>query len=143
MELKIDMKDNQDKLDEILDRYGSVTDIAYAVGIFSEDNPEEAKKGILNEKGTSKSPSRPFVEPTAISNEKFITQQIKKKLRKNESPETTLSIIADNLVGKVQGRIRGQKFKKLAPSTIKRKGHDTKLIETGEMYNAIKKKKIK
>ncbi|MGL4998724.1 MAG: hypothetical protein ACRC5T_07115 [Cetobacterium sp.] len=132
--------DKRAKWDKLLSDYSKGTINDY-IGIFASTDKEEAKKAIFNEFGTAKAPPRPFLVPTYIDNEKWINQQVLKSLKKLESPRLFMNVISLRLVEKVKHKINTMKHPKLAPSTIKKKGHAKLLIETGDMLNSIKHKR--
>ncbi|MGL5050598.1 MAG: hypothetical protein ACRC6E_08260 [Fusobacteriaceae bacterium] len=132
--------DKKVKWDKLSTNYanGKINDY---IGIFASTNKEEAKKAIWNEFGTAKAPPRPFIVPTYIDNEKWINQQVLKSLKKLESPKLFMNVISLRLVEKVKHKINTMKHPKLAPSTIKKKGHGKLLVETGDMLSSVKHKR--
>jgi len=142
----VKITDDQTKLNELLAMNG--TNIEIAVGLFSESDPEATLKGQYNEQHTpspSKTivPKRPFIEPTYIANEKWLIRMVKFELKKGKHPHIFLTHLMEQMVMKVKHRINMGHFKKLAPSTIKKKGHNLPLKDTMQMYNAIKSRRIK
>lgn len=139
----VKIKDDRTKIDELLKLADSPIDVEVAAGIFSNSHPVEAKRAIFNEFGTSIAPSRPFVLPTFEANKRGMQKYIVGALRKNKNPEDFLMDLAQDMADKIQSKIIGQRFKKLADSTIARKGHGVKLIDTGEMYDAVIARRLK
>lgn len=142
--VKVTVKDDDSLYKEVMANYGSGSQhIEYEVGLFSDENPTEAQKGIWNEFGTSTIPSRPFLTPTLDDNIKYIETQIKKGARELRDLVDVTQNIAESMVDKTKHRITKQdKIRPaLSPTTVRLKGHSLKLIETEQMLNAIKYRK--
>lgn len=136
MEVNVVTKDDRRKLDKILNNFDN-TNFSDYIGLFSEINEKATQKGIFNEFGTAKAPARPFVEPTYLKNEKWMIQQVKKNLKKFNSPKVFMTVMSEELVDKTKHTIDVMKYPQLAESTIIKKGNDKLLIDTKEMYEAI------
>lgn len=135
-------KDNRKTLDKILKNFDNCNFEDY-IGLMSETDPEETKKGIWNEFGYSGDkrstvPARPFVEPTYINNEKWIIQQVEKGLRTFRNPRNIMNIVSLRMVEKIRHKIDTMKYPKLAESTVAKKGHGMLLKDSYDMYGAIK-----
>lgn len=144
--ITFEIKDNSKKIDKILEYAENIVDIEIAIGLFAGSDPFEATKGWINENGSSDGkhpPSRPFVLPTFEANKKGMQKSIIGSIKRYENPYTFMPILANNMSDKIKARIINGKFKKLAKSTIERKGFSNPLIETWDMYNAITTRRLK
>ena len=96
---------------------------------------------LYNELGTSTIPARPFFAQTVQVHEEEIREaavsEAAKVLRGNEKAQQAFREIGTDVQKKVQKRIDEGQFVPNAPSTIKRKGHDHPLIDTGTMRDSI------
>ena len=96
---------------------------------------------MFNELGTSRTPSRPFMRDSVDDNADGISSSCKSKLRAiangSKTAEEVLKEIGVMQVGLVQKSIREGDFAPNAPSTIKRKGSDKPLIDTGQMRQSV------
>ncbi|MGL5712969.1 MAG: hypothetical protein ACRCX2_08115 [Paraclostridium sp.] len=137
MTVSVQVKDDRKKLDKILKNFDNCNFEDY-IGLMSDLDTEATEKGLFNEFGTSKAPSRPFVEPTYINNEKWIIQQVEKGLRSFRSPRAILNIVSLKMVEKIRHKIDTMKYPKLAESTVKKKGHGKLLKDSYDMYSSIK-----
>lgn len=141
--VKMSVSDNREKIDKFLDEYEGESEITISVGIFSESGQDVVNRAYWNENGTSTAPARPFVLPTATRNENGISIEIKKTFRKVDDLDAMFDIIGNRMVESMQGVIlSGGGMPKLSEETIRKKGHDTKLIDTGQMFDSITYKKV-
>lgn len=96
---------------------------------------------MFNELGTSKTPSRPFMRDSVDDNYEKIMSFCRGKLQElaNGSTDTEkmLNAIGAMQVGLVQETIRSGNFVPNAPSTIRRKGSDKPLIDSGLMRQSV------
>jgi hypothetical protein len=138
----VEITDDQSKLNEIL-AMGDIVEIEIATGLFRDLDPEATLKGIYNELPNPRVPSRPFVEPTYIGNEKWMQRQVIANLKRGNNPNVFMVDMMNQMVDKIKHRINMGRFVKLADSTIAKKGHALPLKDTMEMYNAIKSRRLK
>ena len=95
---------------------------------------------MFNELGTSTSPSRPFLRMTVDENEDEINQmceQVAKNIANGGTAEDALKKLGAFGVSLVQKTIASGKFTPNAPSTIKAKGSEKPLIDTGQMRQSV------
>lgn len=96
---------------------------------------------LYNELGTSTIPSRPFLAQTVQMHEEEIKEmaaaEASQVLLGEKDSQMVFEVIGENVRQKVQNRINEGQFVPNAPSTIKRKGHDRPLIDTGTMRDSI------
>jgi len=136
------VKDDRTVIDKLIADYDNFN-VEYNIGLFDSTDSEEAQKGIYNEFGTSTAPPRPFIEPTILSNEKFLIKKIESELKKLSNPNIFLNDLANIMLNKTRNKIDKMKYPVLSAATIERKGHAKLLKDTYKMYNAIKIIKIK
>ena len=106
----------------------------------------KGKKGVeiayyasVNEYGTEKIPSRPFMATSADENKGW-NAPVKRAVGDIIDGAEVISEL--NTVGKkmkddIKKNVGTHRFKPLKPSTVKKKGHDIQLIDSGALYDAI------
>lgn len=96
---------------------------------------------LYNELGTSTIPSRPFLAQTVQMHEEEIKEmaaaEASQVLLGEKDSQMVFEVIGEDVQKKVQNRINEGQFVPNAPSTIKHKGHDRPLIDTGTMRDSI------
>ena len=100
-----------------------------------------AQIAMFNELGTSTSPSRPFLRMSVDENEDKIRAMCGKNLKTLTSGGTAETILKQTGafgVSLVQEKIGSGSFEPNAPSTIRKKGSDHPLIDTGRMRQSVK-----
>lgn len=89
-------------------------------------------------------PARPFIEPTMRENRfkyrKMMWKDAKNISRGLRSPRAALTQIGKEGVDDMKAKILEGNFTPLSAKTIAKKGHSTPLIESGQLYDAIKYK---
>lgn len=112
------------------------------IGLHSDEDEEMLQKGIDNEFGTNRIPSRPFIRATIDQNEGLFLKHaetlsgniIDKKINKLEA----LTEMGMLIKGETQRYMINLKSPPNAPSTIKKKkGQDNPLIDKGDMVGSI------
>ena len=99
-----------------------------------------AEIAMFNELGTSTSPSRPFLRMTVDENQEKISAMCEaeaKKLANGGSAEQGLKRLGAFGVSLVQEKIGNGSFTPNSPATIKMKGSDKPLIDTGQMRQSV------
>ena len=97
---------------------------------------------IWNEYGTSRIPSRPFIRISSDDNRnawgKLAENCAGKVLRGNMSARSAGEAVGQQMVKDIK-KVFGDKGKLApnAPSTIKKKGHDKPLIDTGKLRDSV------
>ena len=106
----------------------------------------KGKKGVeiayyasVNEYGTEKIPSRPFMATSADENKGW-NAPVKRAVGDIIDGAEVISEL--NTVGKkmkddIKKNVGTHRFKPLKPATVKKKGHDIQLIDSGALYDAI------
>lgn len=95
---------------------------------------------MFNELGTSTSPPRPFLRQTVDDNEDKINEFCKraaKSIAKGSNAETELKKMGAFGVSLVQEKIGNGSFIPNSSTTIKLKGSDKPLIDTGQMRQSV------
>lgn len=122
---------------------------AVKVGIQSGDKTSDGKKDLayvasLHEFGSpgGKIPERSFIRSAIDKNENKINNLSDKLSLKildgSVTVRNTLDLIGLEVTGMIQEQITDGDYVPLAPSTIKRKGNDKPLIDTGHMRQSIR-----
>lgn len=105
-----------------------------------EDGTDIATVAAWNELGTENIPSRPFLRMSVDENEDKINamcaQQVK-NLCNGGSAESVLKEVGAFGVSLVQEKIGNGSFAPNAPATIKAKGSDHPLIDSGRMRQSV------
>lgn len=106
----------------------------------NENGVQIVEIAMFNELGTSKIPSRPFMRtavdnhPDEISN---MVSELYVKLIDGEPAENILNYAGVTLKGLIQKEIKDGNFEPNALSTIKKKGSNKPLIDTGMMRQSV------
>lgn len=116
--------------------------VGYQQGDEQEkDGADLCDIAMFNELGTSNTPSRPFMRDSVDKNEDKINNFCKTQMKLLSSGKTTTEQMLKSIgvfqKGLVQKEIRDGEFVPNAPSTIKRKGSDKPLIDTGTMRQSV------
>lgn len=116
--------------------------VGYQAGDVTDDRGVDmAQIAMFNELGTSSAPARPFLRMSVDENQSQITAMGKaqvKKLAQGATAEECLKEVGAYGVKLVQEKIGNGSFVPNAPSTIKKKGSDHPLIDTGKMRQSVK-----
>ena len=115
--------------------------VGYQVGEATDDDGVDmCDIAAWNELGTEHSPARPFLRQTVENNENkintFCSKEAKKMLE-GGTAEQCLDKIGVFMKGLVQKTIRDGDFEPNAASTIRKKGSDKPLIDTGRMRQSV------
>lgn len=125
-----------------------VEDDGVNVGWFEDQTYEDglpvAKVARWNEFGTKAGiPQRPFMRRTMMKHEKEWIETLKTIVQKEIDKDKNINIdkalkkFGEIVKGDIQETILEGGFVKNAPSTIRRKGHNTPLVDTGVMISSI------
>ena len=109
-------------------------------GVGSEDGVDLVDIAMFNELGTVHIPSRPFLRDSVDAHSPEINaflQSMRTQLVKGGSAEDVLKKIGVFQKGLIQKEIVNGDFVPNSPETIKRKGSDKPLIDTGRMRQSI------
>ena len=116
--------------------------VGFQAGQVADDRGVDmAQIAMFNELGTSTAPSRPFLRMSVDENEDKITTTCGRELESLKSggtAETILRRVGALGVRLVQEKIGSGSFEPNAESTIRKKGSDKPLIDTGRMRQSVK-----
>ena len=106
----------------------------------AEDGTSLAEIAAYNELGTSTIPARPFMKQSFENHEdelRAACERVNAALASSKSVEQALDALGVAIKGLVQTEIVDGGFTENAPSTIKKKGSDKPLIDTGTMRQSV------
>jgi len=106
----------------------------------AEDGTSLAEIAAYNELGTSTIPARPFMKQSFENHEdelRAACERVNAALASGKSVEQALDALGVAIKGLVQTEIVDGGFTENAPSTIKKKGSDKHLIDTGSMRQSV------
>lgn len=106
----------------------------------SEDGTDLVDIAAFNELGTSTSPARPFMKQNFENHEKELQAAcnvVNKTISTGGTAEQALDKLGVFSKGLVQQEIVDGEFEPNKPSTIKKKGSDRPLIDTGNMRQSV------
>lgn len=119
------------------------------VGIQEGDMSADGKNtmayiGSIHEYGVEHIPQRSFIRSTLDDNSSQIAnlsgQLGAKIIEGNQTPEQALNLIGLKVAGMIQEKITDGNFTPLSPATVRAKGDNKPLIDTGRMRASIKHK---
>lgn len=108
--------------------------------IYDEaDGVTVAEVAAKNEFGTDKIPSRPFMRQSAEKHENWGEEmgEVWNSVIDGNNPKTAMHLIGQKIMGDIQEEIATGDFVPNAPYTIKKKGSDRPLIDTGQLRKSI------
>jgi len=107
----------------------------------NDDDADLVDIAAWNELGTVNMPSRPFMRQSVDNNKSSIISMCKAQLKAvahgKSTAQETFQKIGVMQKGLVQKTIRDGEFEENAPGTIRQKGSDTPLIDTGHMRQSV------
>lgn len=107
-------------------------------GATYPDGTPVAAVAYWNEFGTDRMPPRPFMRQTIAKNQDQWPKLLAACLKQSGGDlEKALDMTAERIVAQIQEEIRTLQSPPLAPSTVKAKGFDKPLIDTGHMLNSV------
>ncbi len=120
------------------------TDIGIHEGAIGKDGEELVIRAAVNELGSSKTPSRPYMRSWFDGELKRIKAFSERLLGKvadgRMSADDALKRLGKFGVNGIRDSIQLFNAPPNAPSTVKKKGHNDPLIDTRELLNNIKSK---
>jgi len=127
------------KLDEIAGKMGGGNvEVGFIDGATYPDGTPVASVAFWQEFGTSTIPARPyFRRMIAAESPTWGPKMAKLAKATNYDGQQVLGIMGEDIKGGLQQSINDLTDPPLAPSTIKAKGFDKPLIDTGHMLNSI------
>lgn len=120
----------------------SAADKKVSVGFFESakypDGTPVAAVAAYNEFGSDKTPARPFMRVAIDKNRDKWGKLLSSCLTMTGGDmEKALGMAAEIIVSQIQDEIRAWRDPPNAASTIKKKGFDKPLVDTGQMLNAV------
>lgn len=153
-----ELTETKDKFNEVFEKLKKLSGKDVLVGVPQEKTGREVAKDL----GTRKSmvtnaelmfihtngsellniPKRPTIEPTIEQNQEAIARKIKKIVldllsSSNDNSDAELEKIGLWIVNKVRAKFGSDELAPNAPSTIRTKGSDRPLIDTGQLRNSV------
>ena len=106
-----------------------------------DDGVDMVDIAAFNEVGTSNAPSRPFMRKSIDDNQEkivaFMQAQAKRLIEGKATAQEIMQQVAVFQKGLIQETIVEGEFEPNAPSTIRKKGSDRPLIDTGRMRQSV------
>lgn len=136
--LKFDIKIKDDVLKQLEKKQRKVL----IVGFFDEKYPNGTRIGLVataNEYGVPEHnvPPRPFMRDTVITRKSKWLKVVDEVLPETLDVDRTLSILGDVIADDVSNMITAYAIPPNAPSTIKHKGFNDPLVDTGRMRDSV------
>jgi hypothetical protein len=133
-----------DKLEQALQELGrqlgrgGAVKVGYLAGATYPDGKSVALIGALNEFGTSRAPARPAIRNMIREKAADWPTSLAAILQHNHNDvPLSLQLLGEGIKGQWQQSIRDITAPPLAPSTVKRKGFDKLLVDTGHMLQSV------
>lgn len=105
------------------------------------DGTAVAYVATIHEFGTGRTPARPFMRPAVAEHGQewldLMASGARAALKGNYTPEQVLEAVALQAAGDVAKSITALQGPPLHPETIKRKGFDTLLVDTSQMFQSV------
>lgn len=119
-----------------------VVDVGVQAGDRSSDGHDLASIAAYNEFGTDHIPSRPFMRSSFDENlrkiDAFAQNVIKRAVGSQLSFGQALELVGQKMTGIIQRKIVDGPWTPNAPATIRQKGSDQPLIDTGRLRQSIR-----
>lgn len=129
-------------LRELKQADGMVVDVGVQAGETSEDGQDMAMIAAYNEFGTDQIPERAFTRRSFDENlnelDSFMQGALKRVVLRKLSASQALELTGQKMTGIIQRKIVDGPWTANAPVTIRRKGSDRPLIDTGRLRQSIR-----
>lgn len=109
--------------------------INITVGVFGK---EAAKIAFFNEFGTRNIPARSFIRSTLAEHKRDIVGNFAMNFQQTHDAKMTAALTSTYVENLIKAKIASGDFTPNAPSTIKKKGRNQPLVDTGRMLNSVK-----
>ena len=96
-----------------------------------------AQVAYWNEYGTATIPARPFFRNTIAEKQGEWADKAAELLKQSDDTNHALALIGEGVKGDIVETIQNFREPENAPSTVKRKGFDKPLVDTGDLWRAI------
>jgi len=115
--------------------------VGWFEGMRYEDGVPVAQVARWNEYGAGRVPARPFMRPVLHGQKQTILENLKfqyqKAIRNNQNTVKVLNLIGEDVKYRIQWQIMATTTPPNAPSTIRAKGFNKPLYDTGFMFNSV------
>lgn len=101
------------------------------------DGESVAQVAYWNEYGTATIPARPFFRNTIADKQGEWAEKAAELLKQSDEPDQVLALIGEGIKGDIVTAIQNFTDPPNADSTVKRKGFDKPLVDTGDLWRAI------
>lgn len=109
--------------------------INIAVGVFGK---EAAEIAFFNEFGTRNIPARSFIRSTLAEHKRDIVGNFAMNFQQTHDAKIAAALTSTYVENLIKAKIASGDFTPNAPSTIKKKGRNQPLVDTGRMLNSVK-----
>ena len=109
--------------------------INISVGVFGK---EAAEIAFFNEFGTRNIPARSFIRSTLAEHKRDIVGNFAMNFQQTHDAKIAASLTSTYVENLIKAKIASGDFTPNAPSTIKKKGRNQPLVDTGRMLNSVK-----
>lgn len=123
------------KFREFFNQLEQIKELQITVGVFGE---EAAEVAFYNEYGTKHIPARSFIRSTLAEHQRDIVRFYIENFQKHNDAKMAAAATSQYIEGLIVARIASGHFTPNAPATIKKKGRNQPLIDTGRMMNSVK-----
>lgn len=120
----------------------STLEVGFMENAKYDDGTQVAAVAAFNEYGvpSHNQPPRPFFRSMIQAHNGQWGPMLGKLLKRNDyDGALALGLLGEELINELQDSIRSGSYPPLAPSTVRRKGFDTPLIDTAVMWRSIDK----
>jgi hypothetical protein len=141
LRMSMTIKEEDLGFDDLLEEMEDTKADHVAVGLLGDLESEIVNIGFWNEWGTKDIPPRPFIRQTF--------DNVKQKLKKiasilvgkifdgDLSKKAALEMLGDSFLIEIRKAIAAREFEPNAAGTIKRKGSDLPLVDTGRLQQSL------
>ncbi len=112
-----------------------IKELQITVGVFGE---EAAEVAFYNEYGTKHIPARSFIRSTLAEHQRDIVRFYVESFQKYNDAKMAAAATSQYIERLIVAKIASGRFTSNAPATIKKKGRNQPLIDTGRMMNSVK-----
>lgn len=122
-------------IDNFFEELSELDGISISVGVFGK---KEAEIAFFNEFGTRTIPARSFIRSTIAENKQNIVANLAMNFQQTHDAKIAAALTSTYVENLIKAKIASGNFTPNAPSTIKKKGKNQPLVDTGRMMNSIK-----
>lgn len=145
----VKIKVKKDNTKELLKRLESLRNYDLLVGVPQSEGEREYNEEITNAQlmfihsegsPVNNIPPRPVIDITLKEEKSKINEKFKKIINNvlnNTNPKQELERLGIYVVNKIKAKFGSEELEPLKPQTIKAKGSDRPLIDTGQLRNSV------